>query len=70
METFKQLLKNYEMGFITPLEFVLKYQDMLHLVGAENDLRSILNQAVQPVATHLANILRGSHQQISDFNNQ
>ena len=70
METFKQLLNNYEMGFLTPLEFVLKYQDMLYLVGASADLNRILNQAVQPVASHLAGILRGSNQTISDFENR
>jgi hypothetical protein len=70
MEALKQLLRNYEMGFLSPLEFILKYRDILSLVGADTELGAILNQAVTPLANHLAGILRGSELKISDFNIQ
>lgn len=54
---FKTLLENYNMGLISPLEFVSRYRDMLFLVGADTELQRILNKVVTPLANHLAAII-------------
>ena len=65
--TFKTLLQNYELGFISPSEFILKYADILFLAGADTVLRKKMDECLLPLANYCADILRGSCNKIQDF---
>lgn len=71
MENAKQtsslLVRDYKMGFISAQEFILRYIDILHGLGAEKDLVDAYNEVSRPLADFLVDITNGSGKSISDF---
>ena len=65
--TFKTLLQNYELGFVSPSEFLFKYLDILTLAGADTVLREKMDDCLLPLANYCADILRGSYNKIQHF---
>ena len=66
----KDLVNNYELGFISPQEFISRYMEMLTALGAEQELYNVWSELDAPLANHLLGILKGSCKRISDFNKE
>lgn len=51
MKEIQIIKENYEMGFITPREFLIQIEEILYQVGADRDLANAINLSLQPLAT-------------------
>lgn len=67
MNELKQILQNYRMGFITPVEFIYQYMDVLRQMGAEKELHQVFNNLNMPLAEFLAGIIEGNNKSIWEF---
>ena len=75
MEIIKDIVKNYQMGFITSYEFIQQYMDVLKLLGADKELSDTWNGLCEPLAQHLCKIVdhkgqHGAYVSISQFNKE
>lgn len=71
MKEIRNIKENYEMGFITPREFLTQIEEILFYVGANNDLTEAIELALQPLASfvhdEILNAPYESKKQIKDF---
>lgn len=61
------LQHNYEMGFVTPAEFVMEYLYILQRLGAGDKLSAMVNDMMRGLAAHINGILGGSGKSIEDY---
>lgn len=73
MEEIKEIKKNYEMGFISPLEFLCEYAGVLSKLGAQCELIDAINTTLAPLADFVVkdilNAKDAEKKQIKDFFN-
>ena len=56
------MVENYEMGFISPKEFLNQFSDLLAYLGSASDLNIEINNLLSPLANFVANKLKeGEH---------
>ena len=71
MKEIQTIKENYEMGFITPHEFLTQIEEILFQVGAGRDLTDAMNLALQPLASfvhdEILNAPAENKKQIKDF---
>lgn len=71
MKEIDEIKKNFEMGFITPHEFLTQLYNVLFLLGAHGELEDTINETLLPLANFIKNdILNASgctKKQIKDF---
>ncbi|UKK61139.1 hypothetical protein L6468_08990 [Prevotella communis] len=64
------MAENLEMGFISPLEFLLQYGDILRALGAEKCLNDKMSEILEPLATSIAAMVKKgnvNNNQIENF---
>lgn len=63
-----EMVENYEMGFISPKEFLNQYSNLLAYLGCANDLNDEINNLLLHLANFLAKKLKeGEHFSIYEF---
>ncbi len=72
MEEIKIIKKHYEMGFISPHEFLCEYAGVLIKLGAHGELIDAMNMVLAPLADFIVkdilNAKVSEKKQIKDFN--
>ncbi len=71
MKELKEIASNYQMGFISPTEFLMQVKDFLHFAGAEKCLTDKMDESLLPLADFMCGILTSSnkdYKRIEDFN--
>lgn len=64
------MVENYEMGFISPKEFLNQFSDLLAYLGSASDLNIEINNLLSPLANFVANKLKeGEHFSFNEFKN-
>lgn len=53
MKEIDELKKNFEMGFLTPHEFLSQLYDFLFTVGAHGELEDVINETLLPLANFI-----------------
>lgn len=62
------MVENYEMGFISPNEFLNQFSDLLAYLGSADDLEERMNNLLSPLAKFVANKLKeGDHFSFYEF---
>ena len=73
MEEIKTIKENYEMGFISSIEFLWQYAGVLAKLGAQGELLDAMNKELAPLADFVVeDILNAKDvekKQIKDFFN-
>ena len=65
-----EMVENYKMGFITPMELLNQFSDLLSYFGSNKELDDKINNLVLPLADFVAKKLKaGKHFSFSEFNN-
>ncbi len=71
MEEIKKIKNDFELGFITPHEFLNKLTEILFMVGAAGELEDTINDTLLPLANFIKDeVLNASgctKKQIKDF---
>lgn len=66
-----EMVENYEMGFISPMELLGQFSDLLSYFGSNKELDDKINSLVLPLANFVAKKLKaGEHFSISEFKNK
>lgn len=64
------MVENYEMGFISPKEFLNQYADLLSYLGFAKDLEDRMNDLLSPLSSFVSKKLKeGEHFSIVEFDN-
>lgn len=64
------MVGNYEMGFISPMELLNQFSDLLSYFGSNKELDDKINDLVLPLADFVAKKLKaGEHFSFSEFKN-
>lgn len=62
------MVENYEMGFISPMELLNQFSDLLSFFGSNKELYDKINDLVYPLANFVAQKLKeGEHFSLSEF---
>lgn len=65
-----EMVENYELGFISPKEFLNQFSDLLAYLGSASDLNIEINNLLSPLANFVANKLKeGEHFSFIEFKN-
>ena len=65
------MVENYKMGFITPLELLNQFSDLLSYFGSNKELDDKINDLVLPLADFVAmKLIKGEHFSFSEFKNK
>ena len=65
------MVENYEMGFISPMELLNQFSDLLSYFGSNKELDDKINDLVLPLADFVAKKLKaGEHFSFSEFKNK
>ena len=65
-----EMVENYEMGFISPMELLNQFSDLLSYLGSNKELDDNINSLVLPLADFVAIKLKvGEHFSFSGFKN-
>lgn len=65
-----EMVENYEMGFISPMELLNQFSDLLSYFGSNKELDDKINSLVLPLADFIAKKLKsGEHFSFSEFKN-
>lgn len=71
MKEIIEIKKNFEMGFITPHEFLTHLLDVLSVVGAYGELQDTINEVLAPLANFIKDEIINApsleKKQIKDF---
>lgn len=63
-----EMVENFEMGFISPKEFLNQYSDLLAYLGSADDLDKRLDDLLHPLAKFVADKLKeGNHFSFCEF---
>ena len=66
-----EMVDNYQNGFITPMELLNQFSDLLSYFGSNKELDDKINDLVLPLADLLAKKLKaGEHFSFSEFKNK
>lgn len=66
MQKMHQIVENYAMGFITPLEAIMQMRDLM--TDDSKDAISLkMSEILAPFASHMCGIIEGSGKSIKDF---
>lgn len=71
MKEIEKICENYEMGFISPYEFLREYAEYLGFLGANKPLLDKMGEVLTPLANHVLSIVKGDYRNgksIDDFN--
>lgn len=68
-DTIKQMCENLEMGFISPLEFLMQYADILRMLGAEKCIKDKMNEKLQDLALDICHMLKTGNEQNNQVEN-
>ena len=69
-EEIERICNNYEMGFISPLEFLMEVKEILRLFGADEVIDRKLSEVTAPFADYVKMIVstgNNARVNISDF---
>ena len=65
-----EMVDNYQNGFITPMELLNQFSDLLSYFGSNKELDYKINDLVLPLSDFVAKKLKaGEHFSISEFKN-
>ena len=65
-----EMVENYETGFISPMELLNQFSDLLSYFGSNKELDDKINDLVLPLAYFVAKKLKaGEHFSFSEFKN-
>ena len=65
-----EMVENYEMGFISPMELLNQFSDLLSYLGSNKELDDIINEFLKPLADFMEmKLIKGEHFSISEFKN-
>ena len=65
-----EMVENYEMGFISPMELLNQFSDLLSYFGSNKELDDKINDLVLPLADFVSKKLKaGEHFSFSEFKN-
>lgn len=70
MQEMQQILEDYEMGFITITEALMRMSGVLSQVGAADALNRKMDECLKPLAYHMFGIIAGDGKSIEDFEAQ
>ena len=66
-----EMVENYEMGFISPMELLNQFSDLLSYFGSNKELDDKINSLVLPLADFVAmKLIKGEHFSFSEFKNK
>lgn len=60
-EEILMMVQNYELGFISPLEFLLQYRDYLQILGAHKCVEDKINETLSDLAGDVAKMLKSGN---------
>ena len=64
------MVDNYQNGFITPMELLNQFSDLLSYFGSNKELDDRINDLVLPLADFVAmKLIKGEHFSFSEFKN-
>lgn len=71
MKEIKTIKENYELGFISPHEFLCELCDVLEELGAQGELIDTMNETLAPLANFIKDeiikAIPANKKQIKDF---
>ena len=66
-----EVVDNYQNGFITPMELLNQFSDLLSYFGSNKELDDRINNLVLPLADFGAmKLIKGEHFSFSEFKNK
>lgn len=69
-EQIKMMLENYELGFISSMDFLSQYKNILQLFGAHKCIEDKMNEALSDLANGIFKMLKSGNEtnnQIENF---
>ena len=65
-----EMVDNYQNGFITPMELLNQFSDLLSYFGSNKELDDRINNLVLPLADFVAmKLIKGEYFSFSEFKN-